>query len=521
MYKLMIVDDEEWIREGIAKTIPWEKYGIIVCSTASNAQEAMEEFRIHHPDVVVTDIVMPGNTGVELCGWIQKEREHAKVIMLSGYDEFAYAKEAMGKGAFDYLLKPVEEQVLAETVVRAAKALSSERDREEKAERYHTSLESLKQLFFLKLLDSKDTRMVLQGDEDQYLDISIGEEWEYACAIWKFGEHEEIKLQMVRELIEHSGKGRLREIRSDTILIGDQLLFLGSGKGDMQEALYNFFVTMDAVTILIPDSGCCISHTCTGIEHLKEIICQATHVLKNQFQVKGILRVQDMEKSQKEHLNACRNCMRSFVEHLDVTDQEQTKDSTSRLISEILRTAPGVGKTELGSLLFQVMSEVARRYQREDVPMEMPVTEKNEAVSWIFSLEHTQQAVAGLLQFFDYVYDNITFRKQEKKNYLIEESLKYIQENFHRDLSAEELSEFLRISKVYFSQLFHREMGCTFTKYLTEYRMNHAKKLLLQTNSRIYEVAEACGYGDVKYFLKVFKKITGQSPQAYREHHRE
>lgn len=606
MYRLMVVDDEAWIREGIARSIPWEKYGITVCGTASNAAEAMEKVRALEPDVVVTDIVMHGATGVELCGWIRREREDIKVIMLSGYDEFSYARDAMGEGAFDYLLKPVEEDVLVDTVERAARALDRERDREERAKRYTTSLDSLKQLFYMKLLEPAGESMEIAGDEGRYLNLDIGAR-NYACALWRFGEKDPAKLDMVRTLMERGAGLRLPEVKTDSMILGNRIVFLCSGEGDMQTALYGFFRSLDTIPLLIPDCGCCISRGCEGLHSLKGAAGEAVRVLANQLRLRGVARVQELEKSQREHLEECRACIQAFAGKAGAEQKhsergasgqtgtrqnrtekigtgqnrtektgtgkngpegsgpkgradakrspepeagraEKTKRTGERqnepeqgeeeqcargqtepgqgaqtdicreLVQGILQRAPGIGKAELGSILFQAMSETAARYRREGMEMENPVTENNEAVSWVFSLESPEQAVSGLRDFLRYLGDSAAFQGQEIKNYLIGESVKYVEENFARDLSADELSGMLGISRVYFSQLFSREMGCTFTKYLTRCRMNRAMELLRHTNNRIYEIAEECGYSDVKYFLKVFKKMTGVSPQAYREH---
>lgn len=517
MYRLLIVDDEEWIRNGLTSTIPWEKHDIMVVGAAQDAVEAMEMVQKYGPDVVVTDIVMPGSNGVNLCGWIQKEKPDTKVIMLSGHDHFSYAREAIRQGAFDYLLKPVEEDILIETVKEALKELHKEKELEEKAGFYTTSLEGAKQLFFMKLLDKKHQELILTGDESKYIKLDMKAHKSYGCAIWKFGESDEVKLGMIRDLIEKTIAQRLTSVEMDTELIGNQIICLYSGTEDLQEKIYECFLSLDTIMLLMPDCGCCVSRCSQGFSELKEKVCETVEVLENQFSMRGVTKSQDLKRRQKAGLKACGQCMQQFAEQFNPEDRDGTNILVEALIKNVLESAPEIGKNELGSILFQVMSDTAVRCQREGLSLEFPVTKNDEAVSWIFHMDSLDAAINGLKGFFQCLHDNIAFKDENTRNYLVKEALNYIGENFSRDISADEMSDYLHISKVYFSQLFSREVGCPFTKYLTGIRMEHAKKLLRETNERVYEIAEAAGYEDVKYFLKVFKKITGVSPQVYRE----
>ena len=515
MYRLLVVDDEEWIREGLSKAIEWRKYGIELCGTASGAKEAMDMIPLAHPDVIVTDIVMSEYTGIDLCGWVQELSYDIKLIILSGYDEFAYAREAMQKGAFDYLLKPVEESLLVETVQRAGKTLETERKRFQKASCYEINLEHLKELFYLKLLNQKGRKLELLGNEMEYLEIPVAGEWNYACAIYQFKESEIKISDSFGKRLKDQAKKYIEEIKTDTYVLGNQILFLAAGRVNMQEILFSFFEFLYSER-KIPAGGCCISHNCISIYDLKKMVIEAVTVLNNQFQIQGVRCVQELERNQKGHLKDCSEAIEKFLSKIDISDRKEAKKLAEQLIEDIFRYLPEIGKTQMGSVLFQTMARTAEKFQKEGSPLQMSVTEKNEAVSWVFHLKTPHQTIEGMKYFLDYLYDNVSFQIPTYRSRLIQTALDYIDENFKEDISAEEMAVFLNISKVYFSQIFSKEMGTTFIKYLTNYRIEHAKELLIHTNNRIYEIAEESGYPDVKYFLKVFKKVTGQSPQSYR-----
>lgn len=125
MIKLLVVDDEIWIRERISKEIPWESVQAEVVGTAEDGQEALEMAEELEPDIIITDIRMPGVDGIELLRELRKKSLDIKVILLSGYNDFSYAKEAIKYGAFDYILKPAEDQELLNVVNRCVRRRQS------------------------------------------------------------------------------------------------------------------------------------------------------------------------------------------------------------------------------------------------------------------------------------------------------------------------------------------------------------------------------------------------------------
>lgn len=520
MYKLLIVDDEEWIRSGIATTISWERYEIQVIGCAVDGKEAVSMIQVTKPDIVITDIVMPQMDGVQLAGWVQENQPDIKVIILSGYDEFSYAREAMRRGACDYLLKPVEESALVDTVRKALGELEQERGKQQKAVQYETSLVGLKELFFMKLLDRRTSVMELAGNEQEYLDIPLDEEHYYTCAIWTFADGKKEAMDMITNMITGLTAQNLAELSCDAMAVQRHVLVVTVGRAEagVNTKLQALYDSPAGVSLFIKEFGCCIGNTYRGIQGLKKGMLELSEIVTNTLYLLGgaVVLADDLQREQMGYGAVCRECIDRFLDGLDVTDTEAAEKRAEKLIADIFSAAPRIGKRELGAVLYQAMSGCAGSVQ-QDIDIVMPVTENNEAVSWVFRIEEKEEAGDGMKSFLKWLYDNISHKDHTTRNYLIRESLDYVRDNFHRDISADDLADHLHISKVYFSQLFSREMGSPFTKYLTGYRIDFAKKQLQETNNRIYEIAEQCGYSDVKYFMKVFKKLTGMSPQGYRE----
>ena len=152
MYKLLIVDDEEWIREGLTHTIDWESYGISSVASAVDAIDAMEKIKDGVPDLVISDVVMPEMKGTELIRWIHENYPRIRTIMISGFEQFEYARDALRMGAVDYILKPVDEVSLVEAVKRAIGMIQSE-EKKSSALLGKEEDSGLKHLFYMKLID--------------------------------------------------------------------------------------------------------------------------------------------------------------------------------------------------------------------------------------------------------------------------------------------------------------------------------------------------------------------------------
>ena len=183
----------------------------------------------------------------------------------------------------------------------------------------------------------------------------------------------------------------------------------------------------------------------------------------------------------------------------------------------ILDKAPYITKSELGSILFRIMTQCIAVTEETGKLLNHQIEEDNEVLTWVFSLKNITDTRNRLEGFFAFLSDSVFASSESVQKKIIRDALTYIHLHYKNDISVQDLSNYLSISNSYFSQLFSRETGIAFSKYLMNYRVERAKELLSDTPMRVYQIAAEVGYSDVKYFLKIFKKVTGVSPQSYRD----
>ncbi len=159
MYTLLIVDDEKWVREGLRLTIDWESEGIQLQGEAADGEEAWKLAEAHAPDIIITDIKMPGMDGIALIETLAARKFHTKIIIISGYSDFNYAQKALKCGAFDYVLKPIEETNILEVVRRCVSVLEKERSTHDQKEKMSDCIRES-----LPLARQRYLEMILQGE---------------------------------------------------------------------------------------------------------------------------------------------------------------------------------------------------------------------------------------------------------------------------------------------------------------------------------------------------------------------
>ncbi len=230
-YRVLLADDEEEIRAGISRKIQWDRLGFGLAGEAGNGREALELAEQLRPDVVLTDIKMPFMDGLELCRHLQKSLPAAKVIMFSGFDEFEYARQAVGMNVFEYILKPINAAELNQVLIRLKEQMDKQRaerrDVENLRRRYESSLPVLRELFYARLLDGQIPAGQIQSRAAQYeLDLPEGE---WITAVFRVDEreqefHRDGVLFSLQELLENQGENLDWPVR--TALYNDTVAML-------------------------------------------------------------------------------------------------------------------------------------------------------------------------------------------------------------------------------------------------------------------------------------------------------
>ena len=521
MYKLLIVDDEEWIREGLTHTIDWESYGISSVASAVDAIDAMEKIKDGVPDLVISDVVMPEMKGTELIRWIHENYPKVRTIMISGFEQFEYARDALRMGAVDYILKPVDEVSLVEAVKRAIGMIQSE-------EKKSSSLlgkeedSGLKHLFYMKLIDPDQPAEAVKSILGGFLGIDITEKNRYSGAMWEFDGMTDVVIDSIAAAIENG----LKEVLCgdsgyelipylDTVIV---IAYSEDQSRDLSQLLKQQFERLEIQPIR-SHFHCCIGGNGIGIEGLRAVLIKLNQLAENSMRLPdaSILFDYELIRIQKESLYQCSRIIPDFMKRFRENGVVWAGEHGGKLLDIILDKAPYITKSELGSILFRIMTQCIAVTEETGKLLNHQIEEDNEVLTWVFSLKNITDTRNRLEGFFAFLSDSVFASSESVQKKIIRDALTYIHLHYKNDISVQDLSNYLSISNSYFSQLFSRETGIAFSKYLMNYRVERAKELLSGTPMRVYQIAAEVGYSDVKYFLKVFKKVTGVSPQSYRD----
>ncbi|WP_339206731.1 response regulator [Paenibacillus sp. FSL K6-3182] len=542
MYKLLLVDDEPEVTEGLMSEIDWKSCGFSEVRTAGNGKEAMEIFEKMEPDVLITDISMPYMNGLELSEWARKIYPITRIVILSGHDEFEYAKQAIHLQVEAYVLKPFSAKQLTDTIAEVAKRMDEEREKrtniELLEEHYRTSLPIVREKFLSSLITRKQS----------YKDISI-KAAKYGMELK--GEGYIVSIIAVNHS-EHQKDAELQPPSHSLASSTDLDLKLFSVCNIAAEIwnkhlLGKVFIHQDQVVLFTVspelDKGLVMEKT---QDALKEILQSIERFLRFPVMIGVGTFTQDVGnlKYAYEAATVALDYRRILGNNLIICiDDMESRVNDKLLFDEwkeqnLVRTVKLGTEKELEEVIDGLFDEISRiqapvheyqHYLLEMVTAIIKLTKAYEsdnddifAGGWGIlnqyqKLNSMQETKAWFGDLCAKVRVRIASRRQHTYKQIVEDAIHYTKEHYHdSDLSIAKVCAHLHISAGYFSGLFKKELKMTFGAYLLQLRMEQAKELLRTTELKAFEIAEKIGFADPNYFSLSFKKYAGLSAKEYR-----
>jgi len=512
MYKVLIVDDERIIREGICNSINWSNYGFSICGLAENGLEAYEIIKEKLPDVVITDIKMPGMDGLELIIKVHEEYPEIIFIILSGYGEFGFANKAMKYGVKHYLLKPCDEN----EIIQVLEKIQLEKKEKEKNDKFFNDI-------------NYNLKKVLPQVGEQFLrDFILG------------GSYSEAELEYFLDLFG------IKEIKFKLVV------FKMDNKVDLIEkfALKNIaydILNLDIVYLsTILDENVVLLIKSIDLNILTDLLFQIKNVFNKYFRLDiyvGVSNENSFESIEKMYLEVkeCLKCEFYLDEGKIMTEKNIEFNKVQENLSvetnnESIGISVKTGNLEsLNSQLdrfFQIIHqakleiEMAKIYCIELFLIILRQGSQKEVGSYSKSLYEIQN-MSTLRQISVYI-KNIA-NEIAKKNYegnienyglIINTVINCVHENIHNcELSLTWIAkEILFMNENYLGKLFYKHTNEKFSQYVIGVRMEKAKELIKSKKDyKIYEITEQIGLEDnTQYFSQVFKKYTGHTPSEFR-----
>lgn len=531
MLKVFLVEDEFVIREGIKKNVDWKARGYDFCGEASDGELAFPMIQKLKPDIVITDIRMPFMDGLVLSRLIKKEMPWVEIIILTGYEEFEYAKESIKIGISQYLTKPISgEELLKEVDALAVKIEEKRKEREIKEEYMKEMAENFQQerkdLFQYLVTGTKTVAELLEIADKLQIDLSSM--W-YNIVLLQFqsrkhahNEYSDSIVEIERAMERMGDASHL--LIFDRNLEGKALLF----RADSREELESFQAScLEKVRENLSGyenirffGG--IGEPVNRLRELPQSFETASHAFAHRYLVEDSRIVDSAELSIEGYLpkdqldvkmvNPKQIDRGKIREFLKMGDREETV----YFVEEFFK--------DLGTNV--MYSNIFRQYITLDVyfcvvdfleNLQIPRDEVEPVDVNSGTMLNEESAMQYIITLLNRALELRDKTASNRYGDIVDEIMHYIEQNYSdEDLSLNLLASHVNFSPNHLSMIFAQQTGQTFIKYLTEYRMNKAKELLRCTGKRSSEISQEVGYKDSHYFSYVFKKTQGMTPTQYR-----
>lgn len=534
MWKIAIIDDDRQVLQGMKLAIPWDELNAEWAGEALNGADGLDMIRREQPDVVITDIYMPGMNGLEMIEQLRKEEYGGKIIILSGYADFEYARQALRLNVSDYLSKPISLPTLKTILEKSLHALEEEEERRMKQDELEHKL-----MMYEPFIEKEWVKSAVVGTLDQAyrMEHLLPAPYRY----WSQNRHVVLGIDIVRD------------VRASQLSLSDWNLFRFAVSNVVSEIAQEAFEQVEytelhstrAALVLHPQSEMPEEQLEGRLLELgvKLIDCVRSY-LKLVIRV-GIGSIQDDWKDIPDSTEAAfraidlkenraaegydlftsigdtkngKGCpvLRPVKFYLELAGAIKTsqENQAERIIAEYigrLEKQEGITSDYLQMLAGELWGIFA--YCLYEVGMVLDDIYPNEQITKeIAGLTQPKQLEAWLTDKIAAISSSRQWRGNSKHRQAVDFMIQYIHEHFAEDITLGDLADKVYISRNYLSIIFKNTTGETFNNYLTRVRMEKAKELLLEKRMLVYEVAEKVGYKNVPYFSTLFKKFTGINP---------
>lgn len=519
MYKAIIVDDEIWICKLISKIVDWEELGFQIVADADNGASALEKIEQYRPDMVITDIRMPGMDGISLIKEARQKRIDAEFIIISGFSDFEYARSAIEYDAFGYLLKPLDKDELLDILWKVKDRIDKKvsiRHRIEISER------KMLQQTMLKILSGEEKQINVDYLNQHH--ATRLQEGTFCVAILKLDVPKKLEPDL------HGGIQTLEGVVQTYRPFFHDILLIPGETPSQTLLILNF----DAL------AGARVR------EMLQEVLAQCEKVEGRQNGTRTTIGIggavdtlQDIRRSYQQAQNAIRARIvtgtgklidaetlqiaevkdvidirerKKLAASFDLFDQSAATQEIAKIFKRATKTNPNnpiiyhLTAQEIFDLMFDSIERKAPDSSRV----------KAEELCRIDDCLSLQEIETCILDAFQSICHSFEEEKQKSGNKTIHEIKSFISENYMLNIGLDDVAKLVCLNPTYVSEIFKKKTGENFSEYLIHYRISIAKDLLKDVKYKITDVSTMVGYQDPKYFSRLFKQKVGVNPSDYR-----
>ncbi|REE87522.1 two-component system response regulator YesN [Paenibacillus taihuensis] len=535
--KALIVDDEKHVRDAIKLLVPWAELGITALLEAADGQSAKEMIEREKPELIFTDMMMPVMNGVDLLRWIHNEDLTSKTIVISGYDDFHLARETIRFGGLDYILKPIEPDQLIKAVRHATETWCRENQDRKLSQNRVMELNQLKPVYwdkvFSQMIEEPQSYYSQAELLQQEFGLPVGTdrvrvavlsfEGINPVSLRSFSSDEDLfyftMMNISNEIVQEARQGYAfsywNQRREIVVLLWDRLEEAAHSLNRMQEGFKRtlrtwFHFGLGGIHPFPSGLKAAYQEASAALHHRNLLEAEQTiHLCSEQ---------ESRARMQNVHLS-------DHYETFRIAFHSGQPQRIREAVAEWVRAAAGTGRItpdmlEIWRSEYSVMcSQWSKSWLEEasDAPPGPAIGEEVFALRYEtdgrFSLEKLEQVLADDLIRFE---QSLRELKQQTGN-VIYEIKKYVETHYQREISLQDIANHFYLSREYISRKFKQELGENLSEYIGRIRIAKAQRLLENPNMRVVQIAQMVGYQDEKYFSKVFKKLTGMTPNEYRK----
>ncbi|MDF2927034.1 MAG: AraC family transcriptional regulator [Paenibacillaceae bacterium] len=531
--KMIIADDEYNVREGLKEVVAWDRLGIEVVATAEDGIELLEHCQALKPDIVLTDIRMPELDGLQVADFLRSAGYPVRIIIISGVQDFHYAKKALHLQADGYILKPVGVEELEQTVSEAAESIRSQRRKEEQelklAQQLKENLPALRERFLAELVTGMVRNQTELADKLHFFGLMQLAEGRIVAAVLEIDNYEEAVQRFTEEnkqLIMFSVTNILEEIaqrhRSCVVFSPRENHFVALFHSREDNALPH----MDAIALMLDSTSTYLKMSLSaGVGNPVEAIAEVQYSYQEAqtaldyrfFTGHGtIVSIGDFGERRMQ-INSSRMYaeQNELIHYMKLGKEEEVSRAISSIFEQLGRES-NCSISYVQSIAVEMVNQAYRSLHELGEKVENVLPGWPEIMAELYSQHHLTDLIVWLQQLFRTMTRFFLQKNNQKNSRTIRKIKEIIAQHYMENITMSRLAEEVFMSPNYISQIFRQETGTTVTEYVTKVRMEAAKELLKSPDLKILQVAEMIGYETAAYFSTVFKKYTGMYPQKYR-----
>ncbi|WP_017472504.1 response regulator transcription factor [Amphibacillus jilinensis] len=496
MYKVLLIDDEPIIREGMKHVISWEDYGFTISGDGENARDGLQLIDATKPDLIFVDIRMPGTSGMEFIKQAKQAGCDAKFVILSGYSSFNYARESIKLGIHSYLLKPIDEQELIEILVEIRAVIADERKVSSQLTAYHD------------LSEEEAWKALIEGRIEHENNFpNIGRyQGPFQIACFSFNRSKDgLALKQQLATTDYAFK---------KLIIKDSMMYLFFNKqleqeieGEINQLFHVCKRQFNSkLSVYLSAQYQTLLQTPAAVRQIKDLQDRSYSFSTDQLFKYPLKAKETVPAFDGELIGA------KMIQALEFKDYQALEQQATLIIEYFQGCALEKARVqaEMIEFVLSILQRIKKQYPELDLP------NKNEWLAIIYHSNNLEALINRLLKEWWTVTKQIEGFVVTPENNIGKITM-YIDQYYYQELSLKRLADLFNYNSSYLGKKFKKHTGEYFHVYLERIRIEKAKQILSDKPYKVYKVSELVGYSNMDYFYKKFKKYVGMSPKEYQK----